>query len=121
MARKAAAFLMTVCLLFAAEAGAISGNEWKQLPDMTREGYVYGVVDAWANFTQMIEPSGKPSTSGAVRLFTDLSRCVRKGMTYGETIAIVHKYMENNPSQWHSDMSSLVWTALNEVCGFKDK
>src|SRR5262245_57363365 len=118
MARKATAFLMTVCLLCAAEARAISGNEWKQLPDTTREGYVYGVIDTWGNLTQMIEPTGKPSTSGAVRLFTDLSRCVRKEMTYGQVAAIVQKYIEKNPSQWDSEMSSLVWTALNEACGF---
>jgi Rap1a immunity proteins len=48
--------------------------------------------------------------------YRDVTRCLRKGITYGQITAIVQKYMENNPSQWHYDMASLTWNAVNEAC-----
>ena len=122
MTRTVKAFLMIGCLLFAVDGnGAMSGNDWKQLRLGEQQAYVWGVVDTWTNFTQAIEPSGKPSSSEVLKMFTDLTRCVRKGLTYGQMVAIVQKYMENNPSQWHFAMASLVWTAIDEACGFKGK
>ena len=53
MARKVNAFLMTFCLLFASDAKAISGNEWKQLDPGEQRFYVVGVVDAWQHLEQV--------------------------------------------------------------------
>jgi hypothetical protein len=55
MVRKATAFLITVCLLYAARAMAITGNEWKRLPEIAQQVYVIGVVDTWNNLAQIIE------------------------------------------------------------------
>jgi hypothetical protein len=40
MTRKVKAFLITVCLLFAVDATALTGDEWRQLSeaDRTSEG-----------------------------------------------------------------------------------
>jgi hypothetical protein len=116
MTRKVTAFLMTVCLLFAAEAMAasMSGNEWKQLYRGEQNTYVWGVVDAWQNLQQaalLLEQQPSVVTS-----FTKLVKCINEGMTYGQVVAIVQKYMENNPSKWHESMSWLVWIALSEAC-----
>jgi hypothetical protein len=53
MARKVNAFLMTFCLLFASDAKAISGNEWKRLDPGEQRFYVVGVVDAWQHLEQV--------------------------------------------------------------------
>ena len=115
MARKLNAFLMTFCLLFASDAKAISGNEWKQLDPGEQRFYVVGVVDAWQHLEQVASLSVIPP-SGAITIFTKLVKCVSEGMTYGQMVAIVQKYMENNPAGWHYGMVSLVWSALNQVC-----
>ena len=47
MTKKVSAFLIAACLLFAAEARAMSGNDWRQLPEVARLAYVIGVVDTW--------------------------------------------------------------------------
>src|SRR5262245_48734292 len=52
MARKVNAFLIAVCLLWAVEAGAISGNEWRGLPKLAQASYVAGVVDTWKSLVQ---------------------------------------------------------------------
>jgi hypothetical protein len=49
MARTVNAFLITLCLLFAVEANAISGNEWRGLTRGEQASYVIGVVDGWEN------------------------------------------------------------------------
>jgi Rap1a immunity proteins len=114
MAKKVRAFLLTVCLLFAVEASAItSGNEWKQFPLEARQGYILGVVDTWAYFGEAASLAGQQPP--VVIIFTELVKCAG-GMTYGQINAIVQKYMENNPAEWHFSMASLVWSALHEVC-----
>ena len=94
---------------------AITGNEWKRLLETAQQVYVIGVVDTWNNLAQIIEATEKPSRSEVLGFFTDVTRCLRKRITYGQITAIVQKYMENNPSQWHYDMASLTWNAVNEA------
>jgi Ssp1 endopeptidase immunity protein Rap1a len=116
MARKVNAFLITLCLLFASEASAISGNEWQQGNTDEQRFYVWGVIDAWQHLKQVAALSVLPP-SGAITIFTKLAKCVsERGMTYGQMFAIVQKYMENNPAEWHYAMVSLVWSALNRGC-----
>jgi hypothetical protein len=42
-------------------------------------------------------------------------------MAYEQTVAIIDKYMQNNPAEWHQSMASLVWVAMNEACTPKEK
>lgn len=104
--------LLLACL----NASALSGNEWKQLSVFQRNAYIWGVADAWQNLAQM-EKSAKdqPQRSSAV-LFTNVAGCVSKGMTYGQISAIVEKYMDDHPSEWHYEMASLAWTAVQIAC-----
>jgi hypothetical protein len=90
-------FLIIACVLFAVEANAISGNQWKQLSQTQQQTYVIGVLDAWDNLAQVaLLVKQQPSS---VTGFTELVKCVQKGMSYSQINAIVQKYMENNPSQ----------------------
>jgi len=115
MVRKVKAFLVTLCLLFAAEATAISGNEWKQLSQTARVYYVMGVLDGWDNLGNLISRTNPNQQLSVVTNHAKLVNCVA-GMTHSQIAAIVQKYMENNPARWHSAMTLLVWLALYEVC-----
>jgi hypothetical protein len=37
-------------------------------------------------------------------------------MVYSQMVAIVVKYMEANPAQWHESMAALVWAAMDRAC-----
>jgi hypothetical protein len=122
MARKANRFLMMmVCLLFAADARAISGNDWKQLRLREQQIYVMGVIDTWMNLERLEALSLVQAPSPAVAHQAQAVNCVRQGVTYEQAAAIVQKYMENNPSNWHYAMPSLVWSALSAACPVTSK
>ena len=86
-------------------AGFTSGNElqqWlsisesKKQPDFNSglyKGYVAGVIDV-----------------ADKRLF-----CLSKGVTRGQGIAVVSKYIKNNPEKWNKGAASLVIKALKEA------
>jgi hypothetical protein len=42
-------------------------------------------------------------------------------MEFVQILAIIQKYLENNPAEWHYGMALLVWNALHEVCVPKSK
>src|SRR5262245_61106505 len=48
MARKVNV-LIAACLLFAVDAEAISGDEWRRLSQTAQQYYVIGVLDGWDN------------------------------------------------------------------------
>jgi len=123
MAGKVNSFLMTLCLLFAAEAMAISGNDWKRLPLAGQQAYIAGVIDTWGDVGGRAEVMKKLGHEGSLNelIFTDLHECVSKKMPYGQIVAIVKKYLEDHPSGWHYGMADSVYEALWEACGLTGK
>jgi len=124
MTRKVTAFLMTVCLLFAAEAKAITGNEWKGFSQEVQQAYIVGVIDTWSDVVgkaALTKKMGRGEASLNELIFTKLHECVGGKMPYNQVIAIVQKYVENNPASWHYGMADLVFTALSEGCGLTGK
>jgi hypothetical protein len=113
MARTVRMFLMTACLLWAVEAEAITGNQWRELTRAEQAYYIIGVLDGWDDLgdTTLQAKERTPVVTG----FTKLVKCA-VGMAYAQIHAIIQKYMENNPAKWHSSMALLVWFALNEGC-----
>jgi hypothetical protein len=113
MVRAVNAFLITLCLLFAVDAEAISGDEWRRLSQTAQRYYVIGVLDGWDNLgtITLLAEQQPPLGTG----FTKQIECTA-GMAYAQINVIIQKYMENNPSQWHNSMVLLVWPALAEVC-----
>jgi Ssp1 endopeptidase immunity protein Rap1a len=107
-------------VLLAVEVSAIIGHEWKQWSLEGRTTYVMGVTDTWQNVETVRRAGNRPAADNepheASSIFTPLINCMRQRMTYIQITATVDKYLENNPSQWHYDMASLVWTAMNEAC-----
>jgi hypothetical protein len=113
MATKVNALLIAACLLFAVDAPAITGNEWRQLSQTAQQYYIIGVLDGWDNLgtITLLAEQKPPLESG----FTKQIECTA-GMAYAQINVIIQKYMENNPSQWNNSMVLLVWPALAEVC-----
>ena len=101
-------------VLFAGQATALTGAEWKALSPTSRAVYVLGVMDAWRMLDLAVKAHSPPE--GIASMFTKLIRCVEQGMSYGQVISIVGKYIEGNPSQWHYDMAGLIWAAMNGAC-----
>lgn len=124
MARKANTFLVTVvCLLFVVDANAaMSGNDWKRLGPGEQLSYIMGVLDTWKNLERVEAKAKSPVQphSWAVLHYRDALNCIQP-MTFEQTVAIIQKYLENNPSAWHYAMPSLVWTALKAACPVPSK
>jgi hypothetical protein len=107
--------LSLICgVLFSGHAGAVTGHEWIQWSAHCRTTYVMGVTDTWQN-VETVRRAGNRQEEGS-SIFTPLIDCMRQRMTYIQITAIVNRYLENNPAEWHYDMASLVWTAMNEAC-----
>src|SRR5262245_8619384 len=112
MSTKVNAFLLVACLLFAVDATAITGIEWRQLPSAVQHYYIIGVLDGWDNLGT-ITLLGEQKAVGIG--FTKQIECTA-GMAYAQINGIIQKYMENNPSHWHYNMALLLWPALAEEC-----
>ena len=113
MATKVNALLIAACLLFAVDAPAITGNEWRQLSQTAQQYYIIAVLDGWDNLGTITLLAEQQSPVGIG--FTKQIECTI-GMAYPQINFIIQKYMENNPSQWHYSMPLLLWPALAGVC-----
>jgi Ssp1 endopeptidase immunity protein Rap1a len=115
MGRKGLTIVTLTLILFLPKVlWGLTGNEWNTLSPASKQGYVWGVYDAWSNLHSLdIEVSkeeGNPILSRLVKCTID------KRMTYGETSAIVEKYMRDHPEKWHYTMASLMWDAVDDAC-----
>ena len=112
--------IIIVSLISPVYSAQPTGNTWRQLSKESRDAYVWGVVDNWHAISTVAEKTSemtKVQFPGTVALhFIELSNCINKGMTYGQLSTIVDKYVEDNPSLWHYPMTSLIWTAVYNVC-----
>lgn len=52
-------------------------------------------------------------------MFTPITNCLHDRMTYGQTYAIVDKYMSQNPEDWHYGMANITWDAVSKACGLR--
>jgi hypothetical protein len=99
----------TVLVLVAAGASGqyqrMTGNFWKDMPDIARVAYAAGFIDG------MIAATTAPDSSAGV------AKCVADTMPYGQINAIVSKYVADHPEKWHLNLSALAATALWEACG----
>lgn len=110
--------ILIVCWLLAVAAreaaAGIKGNDFQALSETARMYYVLGTIDAWGNVGVESLALNAPVVD---TLYGDVSRCVTgRQMTQGQGLAIVDKYIRDNPAQWHKDMSILIWYAFREAC-----
>jgi hypothetical protein len=104
---------------------ALTGNDWRMLPERVRQGYVTGVLDVWTTVVDVSKEVQKgnpryiPSTE--VRMFSPATTCYRENMTYGQVFAVVDRYMSQHPENWDYAMATLVWDTMHQTCNPPDK
>ncbi|HTY76944.1 MAG TPA: Rap1a/Tai family immunity protein [Candidatus Bathyarchaeia archaeon] len=105
---------LVAALLSPAPAAAVTGNEWRAMPAAARTAYVAGVLDNLLDFGSAIRslvPAEKRSASE--KMLVGFEDCMaRTPRPTSQLVAIVDKYVKDNPAQWHTRMSGLVFEAL---------
>src|SRR5262249_27107767 len=106
--------LLLALPLWPAPAAAMTGNEWRALPVAARTSYVTGVVDNLVDFgaaVRSLVPAEKRTASE--KMLVSFEDCIAKTpRPPSQLVAIVDKYIKDNPAQWHTRMSGLVFEAL---------
>ena len=61
---------------------------------------------------------GHPAAIEALRdNVSRMSRCGRRpGVTRGQNVEVVTKYLRDHPEHWHQPMAAIVFVALREAC-----
>ena len=104
---------------------AITGNDWNRLSTNSQAFYVIGVIDGWKNASQMCKEgtyTEKHDTKSKVfnceffRLMTELFLSCFTNSPYDQLIAIVRKYMEDHPEDWHTPMAFISLKSFNDAC-----
>ncbi len=102
-------------LLFARPAHAIDGAEWRRLPAPARAAYVTGTMDAWSGLVNVQASLGK--NEPAITVFSDIVACVRdRLLPYAQIVAIVERYVAENPGRSSTEMPDLIFAALSLEC-----
>jgi hypothetical protein len=111
------AVVLFCCLLapmLPSSAAAVTGNDWRALAASARTAYVSGVVDNLVDFgtaVRSLVPAEK--RSGSEKMLVNFEDCIAKTpRPPSQLVAIVDKYVKENPGQWHARMSGLVFEAL---------
>ena len=120
MVSKAALIGFYILVVLIADATAMDGNGWKQLPPGAQQSYIMGVVDTWGNVAELVKALNR-QPMGVEKIFIDHVACAQEKMTYAQMIAIVDKFIADNPSQWHYSMPSLISDALRAACTTRQK
>ena len=105
------AALIMLLVLVGGSAEAITGNDWKTFPPLRQEAYIMGVLDGW-----MFVESARRRFNGHPSVVTRINKCTVEKMNYAQVIAVVKKFMEAHPEDWHSSMADLIWGAFDEIC-----
>ena len=103
-----------LALLCPSPAGAVTGNDWRAMPTSARTAYVAAVVDNLVDFgaaVRSLVPVEKRTASE--KMLVSFEDCVaRTPRPPSQLVAIVEKYLKDNPGHWHTRMSGLVFEAL---------
>jgi hypothetical protein len=90
----------------AVQDGLTTGNNYRALPTTSRESFVVGLIDG-----MLLAPMfGAPRAEMAW-----LEHCLRR-TSGGQAIAIVEKFMKENPKRWGESMHVLAYGALRKAC-----
>ena len=99
-------FLVIVGLTTVAvgQTSTFTGNAFRRSPVSQRTGYAIGLVSGLS-----VAKFQGPEATGI------LVECL-KGMTYGQLLAIIEKYIADNPAEWHHHMNQIANDALVGAC-----
>jgi hypothetical protein len=84
----------------------LQGNSYLKLSEAAKGPYVTGVVDGLL---------GAPMFNAPRKSTAWLEHCI-VGMSSEQLVAIVDKYLRENPGQWNWAMNVLVYSAMLDAC-----
>jgi hypothetical protein len=99
------------CWLAPSFAFGLTGNEWKENGVPFRNAYVGGVLAGWHDISFFYNEQGKETMSSKVLCIAD-----QDGVTFDLGRAIVEKYMNEHPEDWHKPMTTIIFSAMREIC-----
>jgi hypothetical protein len=107
--------VLIASLFLVTPAEAMTGTEWRKLLPAARAAYVDGVVDAWVGLVMVQESLG--SKDAGVTVFTGVVICLRDRLIgHDKIVAVVEKYVEDQPGLRSRDMPDIVFVALGAFC-----
>ncbi|MCC8394780.1 hypothetical protein LJ656_19490 [Paraburkholderia sp. MMS20-SJTR3] len=89
--------------------GFMTGNKYRELPDLMRRAYVMGVIDG------LFDAPGIAfhDLSGAERL----AHCIQNmAATDEQMTVIVDRYLDKNPTLWGQSMNTTAMYAVYDAC-----
>jgi hypothetical protein len=89
--------------------GFLEGNDWRDLPESSKKVYIMGAIDGIEIAIEIASALESPSS------LQWINKCV-KGMRSDQVHALVEKYVNANPQDWHQSMNVIVYTALYDSC-----
>lgn len=90
----------------AIKSGFYTGNSYRALGTTSKRNYLAGFVDG-AFIAPLFDA---PKTE-----LRWVERCVTE-MTDEQLVAVVDKWLAENPARWHESMNILAFVALKEAC-----
>lgn len=87
--------------------GFIKDNDYRALSVQSKSTYAMGFLDGIL---------ASPLFSGAQSEMSQIENCT-SGMTTNQIVAILDKWLENNPAKWQQPMNILATLALQDGCG----
>lgn len=86
--------------------GFLTGNSFRSLNDSGKRGYAIGFLEGIFVSPMFDAPKSELQW---------IERC-SVGMTDEQVVAILEKFLHENPARWHEQMNILAWVALKEGC-----
>lgn len=88
------------------KSGFLTGNSYRASSAQEKSGFVMGFIDGL-----LVAPLLGAPRSKLVRL----EECLT-GMVNSQVVAIVDKWLTENPGRWHQQMNVLTFSALQAAC-----
>lgn len=89
------------------KSGFLTGNTFRSLGSVEKLGYAKGFIDG-----VLVAPLfGAPKVE-----LLRTEQCV-VGMTDEQVVAILNKFLADNPGRWQEQMNALSYSALKSACG----
>ena len=93
--------------------GFLDGNDYQNRTDREKHAYLMGFTDGL-----MAAPLFSFERMGDTMTLTWFERCEAKGNS-GQLQAIIDRYLDQHPENWHDSMSGIFFLAMKDVCDFE--
>ena len=94
----------------------MTGQGWREWSSVMRSGYVIGFFEGYNSAMMAVVTSGVLTSQVLTKLPNrEYSACV-SGMTYGQTVAMMDKYVADHPEKWNKKISELLIEATEKAC-----